>query len=155
MADAIGLPDDGQHRHMVQLGVVEAVEQMDGARSRSGHAHTEVAGELGVAHRLEGGHLLVAGLDELWRGVGFDPRPENPVDAVSGVGEDLHRRPMPAVVPTDSSLRTGSPLLLTLSLRDASPWRTPGVDHSGAAIWGTRTRENRAIPPFLPPAASN
>ena len=86
---AVGLPDDGQHRHMVQLGVVEAVEKMDGAGPRRGHAHTEVAGELGIAHRLEGGHLLVAGLDELRRGVGLDPRPEYPVDAVPGVGEDL------------------------------------------------------------------
>ena len=65
MADAIGLPDDGQHRHMVQLGVVEAVQKMDGAGPDVA-MHTPIAGELGIAHRLEGGHLLVAGLDELW-----------------------------------------------------------------------------------------
>ena len=52
---------------MVQLGVVETVEEMDGPGPRSGHAHTELAGELGVTHRFEGRHLLVARLDELWR----------------------------------------------------------------------------------------
>ena len=86
---AVGLPDDGEDRHMVQLGVIETVEQMDGAGPRSGHAHTQVAGELGVAHRFERGHLLVTRLDELRCGVGLDPRPEYPVDAVPGVGEDF------------------------------------------------------------------
>ncbi len=89
MADRLGLPDDGHHRHVVQHGVIEAVEQVDRAGARRGHADPDLAGELGVAHRLEGGHLLVAGLDELRLGVGPAPRPEQPVDPVPGVAEDL------------------------------------------------------------------
>ena len=31
---AVGLADDRDHRHVVELGVVQAVEQVDGARAR-------------------------------------------------------------------------------------------------------------------------
>ncbi len=53
------LPPGGGHR-----GVVETVEQVDRPRSRSGQAHPNLAGELGVAAGHERRHLLVTGLDE-------------------------------------------------------------------------------------------
>ena len=55
----------------------------------------DLAGELGVAHRLEGGHLLVAGLDELGSGVGFHPGAEDPVDPIARVGKDSVDAPGP------------------------------------------------------------
>lgn len=61
---AVGLPDDRDDGNVVELRVVEAVEEMDGAGSRSSHADTDLAGELGVPDGLERGHLLVPGLDE-------------------------------------------------------------------------------------------
>ena len=62
---AVGLADDRDHRHVVELGVVQPVEQVDRAGSRGGRADPDPAGELGVADGLERGHLLVPGLDEL------------------------------------------------------------------------------------------
>ncbi len=59
------LADDGQHRRMVELGVIEPVEQVDRARPRGRHAHPYLTGELGVRARREGRELLVASLDEL------------------------------------------------------------------------------------------
>ena len=59
------LADDGDHRLVVELGVVEAVEQVDRARPRRGEADADLPGELRVAACHEGGHLLVAGLNEL------------------------------------------------------------------------------------------
>jgi hypothetical protein len=50
---------------MVELGIVEPVEQVNGARARGGQADADLAGELGVGARREGGDLLVANLDEL------------------------------------------------------------------------------------------
>ena len=38
---------------------------MDRARPGGGQAHADLAGELGVGARHEGGHLLVPHLDEL------------------------------------------------------------------------------------------
>ena len=84
-----GLADDRHHRHMVELGVVQPVEQVDRARARGRRAHAEPAGELGVADRLEGGHLLVPGLDEPRPVVGPPPGREQPVDAVARVAEDV------------------------------------------------------------------
>ena len=93
MADRFVCPTMASTGHMVQLGVVEAVQEVDGTRTRRGHAHADLAGELGVAHRFEGGHLLVAGLYELGRRFRLDPRTENPVDAVARIGEYLFDPP--------------------------------------------------------------
>ena len=40
---AAGLPDDRDHRDVVELGVVQAVEQVDRARARGRHADADVA----------------------------------------------------------------------------------------------------------------
>ena len=42
---------DRQHRLAVELGVVEAVEQMNAARAGGGQADAELAGVFGVARR--------------------------------------------------------------------------------------------------------
>ncbi len=57
-------------RLVVELCVIEAVEQVDRAGSRGGHAGPELAGQLGLRGGLEGRELLVACLDQL------DPVPE-------------------------------------------------------------------------------
>ena len=59
------LADDGDDRLVVHLGVVEAVEEVDGARARGRQADADLAGEFRVRAGHEGGHLLVADLDEL------------------------------------------------------------------------------------------
>ena len=71
------LADDGDHRLVVELRVVEAVQQVDGAGAGGGDAHADLAGELGVAAGHEGGHLLVARLDELGVAVGAVERAED------------------------------------------------------------------------------
>ena len=58
------------------------------------HADPEPAGELGVADRLEGAHLLVAGLHELRVGLGPAPGREQAVDAVAREGEHLLHAPL-------------------------------------------------------------
>lgn len=42
------LPDDGHHRLMVHLGIVEAIEKMNGSRSGGGDADPDFTGEFGV-----------------------------------------------------------------------------------------------------------
>ena len=52
------------------------------------------AAELGVADRLERGHLLVPGLDEPRLVVGAGEGAEDAVDAVAGIAEDLLHPPL-------------------------------------------------------------
>ena len=91
---AVGLADDRDDRDVVELGVVQPVEQMDGSRAGRGHAHAGAAAELRVADRLEGGHLLVPRLDERGRVVGAPEGAQQPVDAVARIGEDLLDAPL-------------------------------------------------------------
>ncbi len=80
------LPDDRQDRHMVHLGIVEPVEEVDRARPRRGEADADLAGPLGVGAGHEGGLLLVAGLDEPDGVLGVleaVQRARDPVDAVA------------------------------------------------------------------------
>ncbi len=50
---------DGEHRHVVELGVVEAVQQVDTARPGRRQAHADLAGRLGVRGRHERRRFLV------------------------------------------------------------------------------------------------
>jgi hypothetical protein len=92
---ACGLPDDRHHRHMIQLRVVQAVQQMDRARPTRGHAHAHPAGELRIPDCREGGHLLMPGLHESWFVVRFPERGDNSVDTVARIGEHLLDIPVP------------------------------------------------------------
>jgi hypothetical protein len=73
---------DGEHRDMVELGVVEPVDQVEPTRPRGRQTHTEPAGGLGVAARHEGGGLFV--LDEHEADAVLVPTQpfHDPVDAV-------------------------------------------------------------------------
>jgi hypothetical protein len=79
---------------VVELRVVEAVEQVDGARARRGHADAGAPGELGVPDGLQRRHLLVAGLDEPGLIVGLPEGHDQPVDPVAGVAEHLLDAPL-------------------------------------------------------------
>ena len=92
---AFGLPDQCQYRHVVELGVVEPVEQVDTAGAACGGAHADLSGELRVTDRLKRRHLFVAGLNELGRVVGATPGGQQPVDAVARITEDLSDVPLP------------------------------------------------------------
>ena len=59
-----GVPRDSQHRNLIALGVIEAVEQMNATGAGSGHAHPDAACELGVANGSKGRRFLVPHLDE-------------------------------------------------------------------------------------------
>ena len=99
------LPGDRQHRHVVEPRVVQAGDEMRGARAGGRHADAEIAGELGVGARHEGGHLLVSRLDELDLAVGAVERLDHPVDAVAGVAED--RAHAPGVQALDDEVSDG------------------------------------------------
>lgn len=79
---------DGQHGHVVELGVVEAVQQMDPAGTGGGEAHAEPAGRLGVSGGHEGGGLLVVDEDEADLVPVAAQALHDPVDAVAGQSED-------------------------------------------------------------------
>ena len=82
------LPHDRDDRLMVELGVVEAVQQMDRARPRSRQADPDLARELGVRTRHERRHLLVAHLNQLRIAAGTVERSEDRVDAVAWIAVD-------------------------------------------------------------------
>jgi hypothetical protein len=110
------LADDGHHRLVVELGVVEPVQQMDGARARGRHADPDLAGELGVGAGAERGDLLVPGLDELDLSAVLVEAAEDPVDAVAGI----------AVHPADT--------VLVQTLQDV---RSDGFRHGHGSFRGT------------------
>src|SRR3954453_19639955 len=73
---------------MVELGVVEAVEQMDRARPGCGQADADVAAELRVRARHERRELLMGGLDELDLAAVLMEAAEDAVDPVPGIAVD-------------------------------------------------------------------
>ena len=95
---AVLLPDDRQHRLMVGLRVVKAVQQMDRARPGGREADPEFAGEFGVRAGHERGQLLMPRLDELDLVAGPGERPDQAVDAVAGVAENPLAHPIPTAV---------------------------------------------------------
>ncbi len=99
------LAADGQHRLVVEAGVVEAGDQVRGARAGGGDADPELAAELRVSRGHEGGHLLVARLDELDLALGAVQGAEHAVDAVAGVAVDPPHTP--GVEPLDHEITDG------------------------------------------------
>jgi hypothetical protein len=83
-----GMPGDGEHGLAIALGVVEAVEQVNTARSGSRHADAQPAGVLGVAAGREGRRLLVPHLDVLELVLVLAPGLEDAVDAIAGQAEN-------------------------------------------------------------------
>jgi hypothetical protein len=88
------LADDGHDRLLVELGVVEAVEQVDSPGPGRGHADARLAGELRVRGRREARDLLVADLYELDPVAGVVEGAEEPVDTVARVAVDAPDAPL-------------------------------------------------------------
>src|SRR3569832_1381061 len=88
------LADDGHHRLMVELRVVETVQQMDRTRSRGREAHADLAGELRLRAGHERGHFLMARLHEGKLALDAPERAHNAVDAVAGITVDARNAPL-------------------------------------------------------------
>lgn len=81
-------PGDGKHRHLVELGIVEARQQMRAAGSGRCETYAELSGELGIGTRHEGGRFLMPDLDEPDPILALAQRLHDAVDAISGKAED-------------------------------------------------------------------
>ena len=95
------LADDGDHRHVIHLRVIQAVQQMDRARPRRRVAKPDLAGELGVRGRHEGGHLLMPHLDVLHFVLGPFQRHVEAADAIAGIAVDALQAPLVQPVPDE------------------------------------------------------
>ncbi|KAG1306125.1 hypothetical protein G6F62_015467 [Rhizopus arrhizus] len=84
------LPHDRHHGLMVQLGVVQAVKQMDGAGAGSRQAHPDLARELGMGASHERRAFFVARLDKLQFFVSSE-RADQPVNPVAGIAANSRR----------------------------------------------------------------
>jgi hypothetical protein len=110
---------DGQHRGVVELGVVQAVEQVDTARPGGGQAHAQPAGGLGVAAGHEGGGLLVVDQHEADPVLVAAQALRDAVDAVAGQAEDDLDAPVGQ--PLHQQLRRD----LVHDLAPPAPWPRP------------------------------
>ena len=81
-------PGDGEHRLPVELGVVEAVEQMDAARTGRCQTDTELSRPLGIGAGVERRSLLVTDLNEANLVLARAQRLDNAVNAVPWDAED-------------------------------------------------------------------
>ena len=91
------LTDDRYHRLVIQLGVIEAVDQVNRPRSRRRHACPDLARELGVRAGHECRHLLVTGLGE--HGIiDLFERPQKAIDPVARIAENAVHPPLPQVL---------------------------------------------------------
>ena len=90
----VRVPGDGQDRGVIELGVVEAVEQVDGPGPAGGEADAQPPGELGVAAGGEGRRLLVPALDEADLVLVLAQGLEDPVDPVAGQAEGRVHAPV-------------------------------------------------------------
>ena len=85
---------DCEDRLPVELGVIEAVEQMNAARTGGGEANAELAGPFGITARVEGSRLFVADLNKANLILPGSQRLDDAVDAVSGNAEDRVHAPI-------------------------------------------------------------
>src|SRR6185437_9249932 len=112
---------DGEHGLAVELGVVEAVEQVDAAGARGGEADAEPAGPLRIGAGVECGSFLVADLDEANLVLVGAQRLDDAVDAVTWNAE--HRVDAPVDQGFDEHVaggRFGHSSLL-VDLRESRP----------------------------------
>src|SRR5262249_41603715 len=100
-------PGDGEHGHAIELGIVEAVEQVNAARSRGRQAAAEPPRPFRVAAGHEGGRLLVAGLDEADLVLALAQGLHDSVDAVPRQPEDDLHAPLDQAVDQDICCRFG------------------------------------------------
>lgn len=124
------LSDNRHDRLVIHLGVVEAVEQMDGPRPGGGHAQAHLTGELGVGTGHEGRHLLVTGLDEA-DGIGFVrlalQGSHQAVDAITGKAVDASYAPLLQPIDHEIADRAGHDAPLSLWTFRIGDGRNQGV----------------------------
>jgi hypothetical protein len=96
------LADDRDDRLVVELGVVEAVQQVDRTGTGGGHADADLAGELRVGAGGERRDLLVAHLHELDLVADLVERAQQTVDAVAGVAVDAIDAPLVEAIQHES-----------------------------------------------------
>jgi hypothetical protein len=90
----VGHAGDGEDGHTVQLGVIEAIEQVDRPRSGRRHADAQATAELRVAHGCERCGFLVTHVHEADPVPGLAERLQEAVDAVAGQAEDRVHSPV-------------------------------------------------------------
>ncbi len=91
------LADDRHDRLVVELRVIQAVEEVDRARPGGGEANASLTCELSVGAGHEGGHLLVADLDELGPVTPVLAAAEgthDPVDPIAGITVNTFHSPL-------------------------------------------------------------
>src|SRR6185437_3517645 len=127
---------DCQHRLMVHLRVVEAVQQVNGAGARGGEADSEIAGEFGVAARHKGGHLFVPHLNEFELVARPVECPDQTVDPVARKAKDALDPPGRQALPEEIADRASH---LTTSLYACSPGPCTKPDWRSRASLGVAT----------------
>jgi len=79
---------------MIEFRVVKAVQQMDRAGARRGHAHARFAGELRVSAGHERRHLFMPHLHEVDGVAGALERTHDSVDAVARIAVNALHSPL-------------------------------------------------------------
>jgi len=93
------LSDECHDRDVVELGVVKAVEKMDGARSRGRIAKAHLAGEFGVSRGHKGRHFLVTDLHVFHEILGFFQGHVEAADTVARIAINAFEPPFRQPVP--------------------------------------------------------
>ena len=88
--------DDG---HVIHLRVVQAGQQVDRTRPRSGIAEPDLTGELGMTRGHEGRHLFVANLDVLEAVLNLLQRHIETTNTIAGVAVDALDSPLLQALP--------------------------------------------------------
>jgi hypothetical protein len=116
------LPDDRDDRLVIELGVVETVQQVNGAGTGRREAHADLSRELGVRAGHEGRHLLVAHLHELERVARPVEGAHQAVDAVAGVAEDAPDAPFAEALEEKIANRHGRSRLCGATAAPVRSW---------------------------------
>ena len=101
------LPDERQHRLVIELRVVKPVQKVESARPLRREAHADLARELGMADGHEPGHFLVTNLHQLDRALQASQRAHEPADTVAGIAEHSAHAPGMQAPPDEISNRLG------------------------------------------------
>ncbi|MNS58765.1 hypothetical protein D3C72_916940 [compost metagenome] len=139
------LAHDGHDGLMVQLGVVQPVKQVDGARPGRGQAHADLPREFGVGAGHEGRAFFVACLDE-FQFLVFPKRADQAVDAIAGIAEHTLHAPFAQAGKNKigNGFQVGAPC--------SRVWLDPST---GQWPYGTRKAEpGRAAIPIPAPSVS-
>ena len=87
------LTDDGDHRLVVHLGIVEAIQKMNGTGSRRREANSHFTGELGVSTGHEGRKFLMSSLYKPRIVLCFSQCRSDSTDSITGIAVDSRHTP--------------------------------------------------------------